>query len=196
MDRIEFLKENLTDESIKFYRYLKESKNSDIGEICEEMANKFPELQMHLYGDLKVIEGLALSLAVIEKSSENKRKHFWVGKTIMVIDNDLNSRKFAQKLFTKDYCKLLFAENQSDVINYLYSNKVDLIIMEVLITEVDGFELIKTLKKMNRDIPVIVHSSCNQKNQQDQCFYNGCDDFISKDSSKKEFLEVVDFWAE
>jgi len=197
MNRIKFLKEKLTSESMQFFKYLTVTNKSDNVRICEEMAKQFPELQLCLQDDeIKETEEFALNMAVTQKALEIKEKYNWIGKTILVIDGDLMSRKLITEILNDKYCNILFANDETEVFGLLMkSNKIDLVLIEVWLTKVNGFELIKKIKLFDEGIPVIAQTVCALKHEQDNCFICGCDDFISKPIELDKFVEVIDLWT-
>ena len=71
--RIDYLKEKLTDESIEYFEYLKNTKNYLINDTCEEMAIKFPELKIGSNGIKMLLEGVAIMMAITELHEEKER---------------------------------------------------------------------------------------------------------------------------
>ena len=127
-----------------------------------------------LNGDLKVIEKVGggscfeFSLKevevapkkVIEKVFEEKDFKFKGSKVLVVDDEKLNRDLVMWNLRPFDL-KLYFAENGKEALNKALINKPDIILMDLLMPQMDGFESIELIKVYEnlKDIPIIVISA-------------------------------------
>ena len=68
---------------------------------------------------------------------------------------------------------------------------IDLIIMDLYLPRINGFEAIKRIKSVNRDIPIVVLTSHSRPHDKKAAFDAGCDDYITKPVLEKELLEAV-----
>ncbi len=94
----------------------------------------------------------------------------------------------------KEYNILLTAKNGSHIIKYLEINsneKVDLIITDISMPEVDGITLSKYIKQKKRDIKILIVSMHNNIEMIDQLTKIGVDGYIPKNAEKKELLKAV-----
>ena len=71
--RIIFLKKNLNQDAIEYFRYLRDDKNLLLNETCIAMANKFPALQIGNCGFSLFLDGIALMVAITELDLKNDR---------------------------------------------------------------------------------------------------------------------------
>ena len=71
--RIEFLKQKLTDQSIEYFKNLKEEQHCLLAEACEKMKTKFPELEIGKSDLSLFLEGLAILIAITDLSIEKER---------------------------------------------------------------------------------------------------------------------------
>ena len=69
-------------------------------------------------------------------------------KIILVVDDDVTSLKLAQKILETEY-RVASVNNGEMVFKYLINNRPDLILLDLNMPVIDGFEVIKRLKNKN-----------------------------------------------
>lgn len=70
----------------------------------------------------------------------------------------------------------------------MYENVFDLIISDIMMPEIDGFEFVKTVRKLNADIPVIFMTARDDFDAKQKGFSAGVDDYIVKPVNLDEML--------
>ncbi len=109
-------------------------------------------------------------------------------ETILLnVDDDEFNRELASAVFD-DYKSItvLQADNGKEAITLLETEVIDLILLDLMMPEMNGFETLKYLKSNAeyRDIPVIVVTSKDEEKR--KTYQMGADDFISKPFSPEE----------
>ncbi|MCX6579140.1 MAG: response regulator [Candidatus Aminicenantes bacterium] len=72
-----------------------------------------------------------------------------------------------------------------------HKEKPDLIILDIMLPGVDGFEVCKKIKQSNRDMPIIMLTARSQENDKLLGFELGVDDYVTKPFSVKELVARV-----
>ncbi len=103
------------------------------------------------------------------------------GHVLVVDDNRLNRLKLAKGLEQQGHTVQL-AENGREALEMLRCEAFDLLLLDILMPEVDGFEVLRQIKNDNglRDIPVIVISALEEMDSVVKCIEMGADDHIPK----------------
>ena len=86
--------------------------------------------------------------------------------------------------------KVLEAENGLDALRVLSSNKVNLIILDIMMPKMDGFACLEEIRK-TKDIPVIMLSAMKEETDKLNSFNLGVDDYVTKPFSPKELIARV-----
>ena len=81
-------------------------------------------------------------------------------------------------------------ENGQQAIEYCYDNNYDLIIMDIMMPKMDGFEAIRQIRK-EKNIPVIMLSARTTEEDKLQGFDLGIDDYVTKPFSPKELMARI-----
>jgi putative two-component system response regulator len=112
---------------------------------------------------------------------ENKMDDSAVPPTIMVVDDDPLNLMVMEAILSKDYSLKLFNDS-SAALGYAYSNPPDLILLDIMMPNIDGFEICRRLKADTKlvDIPVIFITSKNEDEYEEHGFSVGASDFIHK----------------
>lgn len=85
--------------------------------------------------------------------------------TVLVCDDELMNRKLASKILKKEGYDVLEATNGQEAIDLLQNNRIDLILMDLMMPKMDGYEAIKIIKKdvNTSTIPLIIISALSDK---------------------------------
>lgn len=109
-------------------------------------------------------------------------------KVLIVDDNTTNIRFIADTLKDIEYISIVFATNGFKAIEILDSQNIDLILMDINMPQMDGFE---TVQKMETNIPVIYVTALDDKQNILKAFENGGVDYITKPFYPQELLARV-----
>ncbi|CAM3843361.1 response regulator transcription factor [Mesobacillus zeae] len=107
--------------------------------------------------------------------------------TILVVDDDKNVRFLVHKNIQEEGYHVLQASGGPEALELLGNNQVDLAVIDVMMPEMDGFELTKQVKS-NYGIPVILLTAKGQISDKETGFRLGADDYIVKPFNPKELL--------
>lgn len=102
-------------------------------------------------------------------------------KKILIIDDDKVSLATAKGVLGDDY-KVIAVLDGLQALKYLEKNECDLILLDINMPGMNGFEVMEKLKEceMSSDTPVIFLTSDNDAQTETKCFDVGARDFISK----------------
>lgn len=107
-------------------------------------------------------------------------------KTILIVDDDDRIRGLLQQYLENNNFKILSLENGLYIEKYL--ENIDLIILDVMMPKISGFDVIKKLKSLNIKIPVIFLSAKSETNDRIEGLELGAYDYIAKPFEPKELL--------
>jgi PleD family two-component response regulator len=116
-------------------------------------------------------------------------------KKILVIDDDDVARKLISEifLFNRRY-KVIASENGEEGIRQAARELPDVIILDIMMPKIDGYQACKILREniTTRYIPVIILSARGGVDSQVQGFELGADDFITKPFNRTELIARVE----
>lgn len=113
--------------------------------------------------------------------------------TILIVDDDRINIKVLDKMLKREGYQTLSAGNGNDAFETAKAQKPDLILLDIMMPEIDGFETCRNLqqKSTTTDIPIIFLSALNDIKSKVKAFETGGVDYIAKPFEKAEVLARV-----
>lgn len=109
---------------------------------------------------------------------------------ILVVDDEENIRNIIKKYTVFEGYDVYEAEDGIEAVNLCRQNNYDIIIMDIMMPELDGFSACREIKK-EKDIPVIMLSARGEEFDRIHGFETGADDYVVKPFSPKELMMRV-----
>ena len=81
--------------------------------------------------------------------------------------------------------------NANDAYNEMYNNLYELIISDIMLPEIDGFEFAENVRSLNKHIPILFMSAKDDLNSKQKGFQLGIDDYMVKPVELQELLMRV-----
>ncbi len=112
---------------------------------------------------------------------------------IIVIDDDYSIRRLIKFTLEKEHYKVITAEDALEGINTLNSRKIDLIILDIIMPDIDGYEALKVIKSSDhlKDIPVLLLTAKNEIDDMMKGFELGADEYLAKPFELTELLARI-----
>ena len=114
-------------------------------------------------------------------------------KKILVVDDNQDSRELVIKILGRKNYSLLEAQDGEDALNKIISEKPDLVLMDISMPKMDGFEVTRILKTMDdfRNIPIVALTAHAMKGDCEKALAAGCVGYITKPINIREFNEQI-----
>ncbi len=128
-----------------------------------------------------------------KRKVKNEGYDFSDAKILVVDDEELNRELIKIKLYDKNI-KIVEAENGSEAVKMAEEEKPDLIIMDLKMPVMDGYqalEKIKSLKLFEKDFPIIALTAAATDDEQKMSKESGFSDFISKPLVEGRLYEIL-----
>lgn len=117
----------------------------------------------------------------------------WKNKRILLVEDDKSSMAFMEVLFKLTQAELMFASKGQDAIDMFMNEKnFDLVLMDIQLPDINGLEVTKMIKSINRNIPVIAQTAYAMQGDDVKCMKAGCDDYISKPLDISDLFYKID----
>jgi two-component system aerobic respiration control protein ArcA len=114
-------------------------------------------------------------------------------KTILVVDDELVMRNAIKRIFEKEKYKVLVAKDAMELSKIIEDTKLDLILLDINLPWVDGYELCSLLKAHPhlKHLPVAFVSGNKTEEDIRKGFEAGCDEYITKPFEVDEIQNAV-----
>jgi CheY-like chemotaxis protein len=119
------------------------------------------------------------------------------GKRILVVDDDVRNIFSITSVLESYGMEVLFAENGKDAIRVLEENPgVDLILMDVMMPEMDGYETTRAIREMDRfrALPIIAVTAKAMKGDREKTLAAGASDYITKPVDTEQLMSLMRVW--
>lgn len=107
---------------------------------------------------------------------------------ILVVDDDKSTRRLMRALLEAEYYTVFLAENGVQAMEVMEKNHVDLVVLDIMMPEMDGYEFTKEIRGANNDLPILMVSAKQLPEDRRMGFLVGTDDFMVKPIDAEEFL--------
>jgi two-component system alkaline phosphatase synthesis response regulator PhoP len=112
---------------------------------------------------------------------------------VLVVDDDQQNLELVQAYLEDVECETLAARDGIEALEIVSRRKPDLILLDVMMPKMSGFEVCRRLKsdQSTSDIPVIMVTALNEFGDIERGIDSGTDDFVSKPINKLELLTRI-----
>lgn len=141
------------------------------------------------------LEPTSAPLKTSDEHTLNSTKH--QAATILLVEDSPSNQMIAKAILAKNGFDVVIANNGKEAVAALESTSYDLILMDLQMPEMNGFEActcIRDLQNNKSDIPIIAMTANVSQQDQVQCQSVGMDDFLTKPINKIKMLEVLHHW--
>ena len=111
-------------------------------------------------------------------------------KILLVDDNPIMRELGKECLLLNDY-KVTLASNGQEALEKISKNKYDLILLDIQMPILDGFETIKRLNQLKERPPIIALTAKSSRTDISECFQAGFDDVLTKPYNFAEYSEII-----
>ncbi|KAA0546716.1 response regulator transcription factor [Bacillus sp. BGMRC 2118] len=107
---------------------------------------------------------------------------------ILVVEDDRNLRKLMKAILTNGGYTTFTAENGAEALEVLDQEHIDLIVLDIMMPEMDGYTLTKELRDSDIMIPILMVTSKSLPQDKKYGFIVGTDDYMTKPVDDEEML--------
>jgi len=102
--------------------------------------------------------------------------------TVLLVDDELVTRKIVSHQLEVNNYRVLLAENGHEAMKLVLDKKPDLVLMDISMPVMNGFVALRMMRQVydSAQLPVIMMTSSAEESQVAECFESGANDYISK----------------
>jgi two-component system chemotaxis sensor kinase CheA len=119
------------------------------------------------------------------------------GKQVLLVDDDVRNVFALTNILELNGMKTIFAENGREGLEQLLQHHdIDLVLMDIMMPEMDGFEAMKNIRRMPQfqKLPIIAITAKAMKEDREKCMEAGASDYITKPIEPDQFISLVKVW--
>jgi len=154
----------------------------------------------------RVLDEVSLFLHVVSESKEKEQGNGYSrfggldevlkGRSVLVADDDVRNIFSLTKALEQHKMKVLTAMDGREALSMAEAGGVDIILMDMMMPEMDGFEAISRIRRNPRlrHLPIIAVTAKAMAGDRERCIQAGASDYISKPVDIDQLLSLLRIW--
>jgi CheY-like chemotaxis protein len=126
------------------------------------------------------------------------REQIFNGKKILLVDDDIRNIFALTSVLEQKGATVLIGRNGQEALDKLDQDpKIDIVLMDIMMPEMDGYEATKRIRKQKRfaKLPIIAVTAKAMKDDHKKCLEAGTNDYVSKPVDIEKLLSLIRVWA-
>lgn len=166
---------------------------ADLQQMVQDIiikANRSPE---------RLLQDIQLFLQSYASNQLKSDKTIFTNKHVLIVDDDIRNIFALTGLLETYNINVLFDTSGKDAIKRLKDNaEVDLILMDIMMPEMDGYETTRAIRKMKEfeSIPIIALTAKTMRGDREKCIAAGATEYLSKPLNKDKLFSVLRIWLQ
>lgn len=107
---------------------------------------------------------------------------------ILVVEDDKNTRRFMKAVLEEEQYIVFTASNGVEALDILDTIHIDLIVLDIMMPKMDGYELTEILRSVQNELPILMVSAKQLPADRKKGFQVGTDDFMTKPVDAEEMV--------
>lgn len=115
----------------------------------------------------------------------------WDDKAILIAEDELSNFELVKAFLKNTGCEIIHAKNGKESIDLLQKNHVDLILMDIQMPVMNGYDAIRLIRKQWPAIPIIAQTAYAMAGEKEEILKSGSNAYLSKPIDKIVLLETI-----
>ena len=107
---------------------------------------------------------------------------------ILVVDDDKNTRLLFKAILESENYTVFVASNGAEAMEIMDKNHVDLVVLDIMMPKMDGYEFTKVLREADNNLPILMVSAKQLPQDKKKGFLVGTDDYMAKPIDEEEMV--------
>ena len=117
----------------------------------------------------------------------------WENKVVLITEDEEVNFFYLKTLFRKTEAKIIRAKNGKEAVDIIMENggQIDLILMDLNMPVMDGYEAMRIIKSAHPQIPIIAQTAYTMSEDRYKCMKAGFNDYIAKPINRVALFRLV-----
>jgi CheY-like chemotaxis protein len=111
--------------------------------------------------------------------------------TILIVEDDYYNSVFLKEILSPNGFKIMQTEFGQNAIQIAINNPIDLILMDIRLPDITGYEASKAILQFKPNIKIIAQTAYAANDEREKALQNGCVDYISKPTKRHLLLSLI-----
>jgi PAS domain S-box-containing protein len=113
------------------------------------------------------------------------------GKKLLVVEDNDSGYEFLEILLKRRGALIDRAVNGREAVEKALQYSYDIVLMDLQLPEMSGFDATKKIRETNKELPIIVQTAFSEQNERDKAFEAGCNYYLIKPITKQKLEEAI-----
>jgi len=113
------------------------------------------------------------------------------GAVVVVVDDQADSRELLAELFEQRGARVVQCDRAASALEALKTSRVELLVADIAMPDVDGYELIRQVRQMDGRLPAVAVSAYARPQDRSKALASGFDEYCAKPIEARQFLQTV-----
>jgi len=120
-------------------------------------------------------------------------EYHWNNRVVLITEDEEVNFFYLKTLLKKTEARILRAKNGKEAVDIIaeYKGGVDLILMDINMPVMDGYEAMRIIKSQHPDLPIIAQTAYTLNNDRHKCLKAGFNDYIAKPVNRVALFRMV-----
>jgi two-component system, cell cycle response regulator DivK len=116
----------------------------------------------------------------------------WSSKVFLIVEDNENNYQLLETLLNRTHAEIIRVSDGSDAVAACKNRSdIDLVLMDIQLKTVNGFEATRRIRAFDNEIPIIAQTAYAMIGDREKCLEAGCNDYISKPIRKHILLSTI-----
>ena len=115
------------------------------------------------------------------------------GKTVLVVDDETDVRTVVEAILANHGYSVVQAKDGAEALSLLRRRKFDLMVLDIMMPRMDGYQVMEELKSANPELPVIMLTAKAQPKDVWKGYVEGCHFYITKPFESESLIRAVNY---
>ncbi len=127
------------------------------------------------------------------KKEKDILEYNWDKHTLLIVDDEPMILNYFDEVLGFTGIQIKHAENGKQAVEICTkSHEVDIVLMDIKMPELNGYEATKAIKSKRPEVVIIAQTAYAMAGEREKCLTAGCDDYISKPVKRNKILRLMD----
>ncbi len=115
----------------------------------------------------------------------------WENKVVVIAEDEQINYLFLKAVLKPTKAKVIWTKTGRETINICNTEKVDIVLMDIKMPDLNGLEATIEIKKVFPNLPIIAQTAYAMEEDEDASIEAGCNDYISKPIRPENLLTIM-----
>jgi len=123
----------------------------------------------------------------------NYKNYQWENKVVLITEDEEVNFFYLKTIFKKTEAKIIRAKNGREAVDIIgdHGGDIDLVLMDLNMPVMDGYEAMRIIKSQHPGIPIIAQTAYTLTEDRNKCMQAGFNDYISKPINRVALFRLV-----